>query len=47
LVFLFFFDFLGGRNINSNKLDLCAMGRTEKILKQTTENETIKENGFF
>jgi len=38
---------IGARHKNSNTLALCAMGRKDKILRETFENETTKENGCF
>lgn len=38
---------IGARAVNSPSLLLAAMGRTNKILQQTNDNETIKENGVF
>ncbi|KAL9641419.1 hypothetical protein ABK040_013348 [Willaertia magna] len=38
---------VGARHKNSNSLALCAMGRKEKVLKETFENETTKENGCY
>lgn len=38
---------IGARAVNSPSLLLAAMGRSNKILQQTNDNETIKENGVF
>ena len=38
---------IGARHKNSSALALCAMGMKQKVLRETFENETTKENGCF
>lgn len=38
---------VAARHKNSPNLTLCAMGRKSKVLKETFENETVKENGVY
>ena len=38
---------IGARHKNSSTLALCAMGMKQKVLRETFEHETTKENGCY